>query len=109
MLQGSLEPASMMTGKLHLGNSVHLWQAKMDVFESVEQMAKLLSAEEITRAERFRFPVHRRRFIAAHAFLRSVLSRYMCRPAQALQFCHGERGKPFLVDSDVEFVMAPAQ
>jgi len=55
-----------------------------------------ISNTEQERARRFRFPVHRQRFIHAHAGLRNILSRYLGLPAQRLEFNHNAYGKPEL-------------
>lgn len=69
----------------------------------IEHLASLLDPSETQRAARFVFPKHRRRFIAAHGFLREVLARETSRDARALAFDLGPHGKPALADSDVRF------
>ncbi len=59
-----------------------------------------LSSGEQGRAQRFRFPVHRQRFILAHAALRNILSRYLGLPARRLEFNHNAYGKPELTLQD---------
>ncbi len=55
-----------------------------------------LSADEQERASRFRFPVHRERYIRGRAMLRALLARRLgCSPDE-LVFTLGERGKPAL-------------
>lgn len=56
----------------------------------------LLEEDERARAERFRFPRDRRRYIVAHGALRLILSRYCGRPPQAIRFQHNPYGKPLL-------------
>ena len=77
--------------------SVHLWQVFVpELVGQVSDFLLLLNPVELKRAERFRFAVHRERFIVARAMLRRILSLYInCLP-QAIQFVNGERGKPFL-------------
>jgi 4'-phosphopantetheinyl transferase len=57
---------------------------------------ELLDAGERARAERFRFELHRRRFIAARSSLRRILARYAGTAAHALEFAYGPHGKPGL-------------
>ncbi|MDX1622602.1 MAG: 4'-phosphopantetheinyl transferase superfamily protein [Gemmatimonadota bacterium] len=78
---------------------VHLWRIPLERDE--EGLARdrpLLSDLERRRADRLRFPVHRRRFVAAHGALRRLLSRYLDRDPGSIAFSYGERGKPYLAD-----------
>ena len=61
------------------------------------------SDEERDRADRFRFPADRERFLARRGFLRSVLAGYAGRRPEALQFARGPNGKPRLPDADIRF------
>lgn len=56
----------------------------------------LLSADEHDRAARLRQPVHRQRFVLAHAFLRRKLGERLGHHPAALRFGHGPEGKPLL-------------
>jgi len=71
-----------------------------DVRCSDEVLAAHLSSEELARAAGFRLALHRRRFLVAHAFLRSVLGDRVGRPPAALQFARGVHGKPLLAGVD---------
>jgi 4'-phosphopantetheinyl transferase len=59
-----------------------------------------LSADEITRARRFKFDIHRNRFIARHGFLRTVLASYLNIQAKEIEYLKGEQGKPYLSASN---------
>lgn len=61
-----------------------------------EVLFENISSNEQARAQRFRFPIHRQRFIHAHAGLRNILSRYLGLPAERLDFNHNAYGKPEL-------------
>jgi 4'-phosphopantetheinyl transferase len=63
---------------------------------------QLLDSGERARAERLVFERDRRRFIAAHAWLRVALGRCVDRPPESLQFATGTRGKPRLVHSAID-------
>lgn len=83
---------------------IELWQVSLLVTpEQEQQYATLLNADEITRARRFHFAKHTRRFIVARAVLRILLSRYLQIPPAQIEFSYGEHGKPFLADSDWQF------
>lgn len=80
-----------------LGGDVHLWAVTLDdpAWKTIE-WRDILSAEELTRADRFKFDRDRRRYVIAHAALRDVLARYTAAPAASLQFIEGANGKPRL-------------
>ncbi len=63
----------------------------------------VLSADERARAERFRAPAARRRFIAARAFLRRELGAALGRPPRDIVLQTNAHGKPALADSAVQF------
>lgn len=76
---------------------IHLWHAALDVAaETLSSMGSLLSEDERERAGRFRFERDRRRFVAARAWLRILLGRYVGQPGDALPFAYGVKGKPYL-------------
>lgn len=76
---------------------VHLWRAHLDrVPASLQTWRQTLSADEQQRADRFRFPSDRDRFIAGRAILRAVLGRYLNLAPQQLQFGYEAKGKPYL-------------
>jgi 4'-phosphopantetheinyl transferase len=80
---------------------IAVWWA--DLRQSPQQLAVLkqtLSAAEQERAERFRFPEHQHRFIAARGLLRQLLGAYLDRPAATLCFEQGLHGKPVLAGAD---------
>ncbi|CAN7437587.1 4'-phosphopantetheinyl transferase family protein [Rhizobacter sp. LjRoot28] len=62
--------------------------------------AAVLSEPERARAARFIHERHRRRYTAAHAALRRLLSQHTGRPASELMFVDGPFGKPALIGPD---------
>jgi 4'-phosphopantetheinyl transferase len=78
-------------------DEVHVWRIALDTpAHLLGPLHYTLSQEELDRAARFHFEHHRRRFIVAHAVLRSILGLYLrCLPAD-VSFCHGDQGKPSL-------------
>jgi 4'-phosphopantetheinyl transferase len=87
-------------------HTVHIWFAKLPDFQgSLAEYSKLLSPDEIKRAERFRFPIHRERFILARGILRSLLSQYIKILPENIVFEYGKKGKPFLKKNpdDIQF------
>ena len=89
------------------GHEIHVWRASLDgAADKIKALESLLSPDERARADRFRFPEHRSRFIGARGTLRRILGMCLdCEPAE-LRFAYGEHGKPALespVDRRVEF------
>ena len=83
-----------------LATEVHVWCANLD-FPAAQlwRLARTLSADEQRRAERFYFERDRRRFIASHGVLRTILASYLDTSPAHLQFSVGRHGKPALRDA----------
>ncbi len=79
---------------------VHLWRLRLDRGVGDRQV---LSSDEKTRADRFRYDLDRQHFMAARSGLRRILGDYLSRDAAALEFGYGSHGKPFLTDGAIEF------
>lgn len=78
-------------------NRVHIWRASLDLpGEEIEKLISLLSEDELTRANKFRFLEHKNSFIAARGILRLLLGHYLTIEPQDLKFDYGDRGKPRL-------------
>ncbi len=81
-------------------HTAHLWHVSIPTLLSqLENLSKLLSSDELQRANRFRFPEHRERFIVARGILREILHCYTGIPAPEIQFSYGPRGKPYLLNN----------
>lgn len=92
---------SPVIGPDALRDGIHIWYYPLDRGRvETEAYAGLLDAAERARAERFRFVVHRRRFVVGRGTLRRILGHYAgCDPRQ-LRFAHGDHGKPYLAGPD---------
>lgn len=78
---------------------VQVWGAVLEVADSeLLRAASILSHDERERAERLISEEHRRRFIAAHAMLRAILSRYCGASPEQLAIRRTSDGKPVLSD-----------
>jgi len=75
-------------------NEVCVWHASLDTAESHDELEGLLSGEERSRADSFRFRRDRRRYVAAHGTLRVILSRYLGVTPSMLCFEGRTYGKP---------------
>jgi 4'-phosphopantetheinyl transferase len=74
-----------------------VWHWPLDV--SAPQGAdlrKVLSPDELERAERYRFDRHRNEFILTRGVLRIVLASYTAQSPESLSFDHSAQGKPAL-------------
>jgi len=88
--------------------SVHVWAVRLDdASVDLERGSELLSPDELERAARFRFELHRRRYLVAHIALHEIISRYLPIDPARLSFDHGPNGKPklarALAPGDIEF------
>ena len=89
-----------------LPHTIHLWRVPLQELTSDEQhLLSLLSPDEVQRADRFHFPIHRQRFIIARATLRRILSLYMGLEPEEIVFEYGPHSKPYLQDKafDLQF------
>jgi len=76
---------------------LRLWSISLNPpSASAEALNRLLSPDERERAARFRFDVHRRRYVVGRGALRRLLGRELGLPPEAVAFDYGPRGKPFL-------------
>jgi 4'-phosphopantetheinyl transferase len=77
---------------------IHLWQATLND-RLADSLKHLLSADEISRADRFHFARDRNHFIAARGLLRTLLAVYLETKADELRFSYADKGKPYLEES----------
>lgn len=88
--------------------SVQVWAVRLDdASVDLERGGDLLSPDERERAARFRFELHRRRYLVAHIALHEILSGYLPIEPESLSFDVGTNGKPKLAQalapSGIEF------
>ena len=87
-------------------NQVHVWCASLKLpTNKLARLAALLSSNELARADKFRFPEHKERFIAARGILRQLLGNYLQISPNKLKFEYGDRGKPRLASSMVNIAI----
>jgi 4'-phosphopantetheinyl transferase len=77
---------------------IHIWSANLKTDEPLSHYFKhhILSKEELSRAESFKFDHHKLDFIASHGYLRMILSQYLKCPPGMIEYDVGKYGKPFL-------------
>ncbi len=93
-------------------HTVHLWRVALTDFATQEkELLSLLSPDEVQRAERFRFNIHRVRYLTARAMLRKILSLYINIAPEKIIFSYGKRGKPYLRDNplDLQFNLSHSE
>lgn len=89
---------------------IHVWFADLDARrEQCNQQWKLLSGDERDRASRFHFDIHRSRFIAARAMLRTILGAYLGQAPEQLTFAYSKHGKPILTGFPLHFNLSHAE
>lgn len=69
-------------------HEVHIWTAHLDSIKFEHKQFSVLSPDELERANRFKFSIHRQRFIIARLILRCILSKYLHTPAAEIQFAY---------------------
>jgi 4'-phosphopantetheinyl transferase len=83
---------------MHHGD-VQVWGILLEIADSeLPRAASILSQDERERADRLISEEHRRRSMAAHAMLRSILSRYCGASPEQLVIRRTSDGKPVLSD-----------
>ncbi len=88
------------TSPAHLvlpAGETHVFSFALDLPASqVAGLARILSHDEVARAERFKLARDRLRYISGRAQLRMILGRYVDGEAARLEFRYGSHGKPAL-------------
>jgi 4'-phosphopantetheinyl transferase len=76
-------------------DEVHVWSCRLDPSNDLlARFGSVLSLDESERAARFRFDLHRNRFIAGRGWIRLLLGSYLKIAPEQIDFCYGEHGKP---------------
>lgn len=76
---------------------VQIWRVNLDRTEAeVTALERCLTADETTRADRFRFTRDRRRFVVARGALRTLLGRVLGPAPEKIGLQYGPEGKPAL-------------
>ena len=77
----------------------HVWHIDLRT-PAVERTGdlKMLSEKEHSQAQRFRNPLHRRRYVIAHGALREILAHHSKLPPEAIALVENPNGKPHLAE-----------
>lgn len=91
---------------LFSSDDIQVWHFDLDVpSEESDRLRQFLSGPEREREDRFHFERDRRRFAAAHGYLREILGAYLDRDPQAIRFDIAGSGKPRLASDQHSFLM----
>ncbi|WP_231852131.1 4'-phosphopantetheinyl transferase family protein [Legionella micdadei] len=71
---------------------IDIWEFPLD--KAFDRANSLLDETELTRANRYHFDRHKRRFTIARASLRLILGRYLHQEGHHLTFNYSQHGKP---------------
>lgn len=78
---------------------VDVWHGSLVVSsEKLAELKNILSSDELARSDRFKFAIHRDRYIVARAYLRCFLADYTGIPAPEICFTYSDRGKPAIAN-----------
>lgn len=104
-----LKPQSIPADDYQLQNNrIDIWEFSL---ENLPPTARsFLNEVELTRADRYYFDRHKRRFTLARALLRLILGRYVQQDARQLSFSYNDYGKPRLDTAQkLEFNLSHSQ
>lgn len=106
---GCLWPTADVKEKLQ-ERVAHVWCANLEPeAEQLSALQAVLSATEASRANRFRFWRHQRRYIAGRGILRILLGHYLDQAPKDVQISYSKYSKPFLVQNDLQFNISHSQ
>lgn len=78
-------------------DEIHVWRTRLeDEPEKVEKFRRILSPDELERAERFRFDKNRNEYVVSRGILRNLLASYLGALPQELNFVYSQYGRPSL-------------
>ena len=86
-----------------LPDEVHLWLVRLEAKDlGLEDLRETLSKDEQTKARRFRFERHRRRYVACRGILRKLIGGYLRQEPSHIRFRYEPKGKPVLDQGSTE-------
>lgn len=84
-----------------IADTIHIWYTHLSDFKSAS-FEDLLTQDEIQRANRFRFELHRERYIIGRGILRKLLNQYTGKSADQIEIAYGPHGKPYLANNPLD-------
>ncbi|WP_198263492.1 4'-phosphopantetheinyl transferase family protein [sulfur-oxidizing endosymbiont of Gigantopelta aegis] len=84
---------------------IDIWLCQLSDLENKNALfLEQLSTEEQARSARFKFAIHRNRFISSHGFMRTVLANYLHIRPQQIEYKKGDQGKPSLANPEAGLI-----
>ena len=81
-------------------DEVHVWGVDLNrCADPVPSFNELLSSDELERAERFKFDIHKHQFVTFRGMLRKLVGRYLDIEPSTVQFHYNDQGKPSVAPS----------
>jgi 4'-phosphopantetheinyl transferase len=87
---------------------LHVWIVTVPAPTAVANLAKILSPDEVARAERYHNPDSAATFIVARAILRALLAEYLATIPTSIRFAYSATGRPSVEypRTDIDFSIA---
>lgn len=83
---------------------VHLWKVTFDKNEAdILHYRTLLAADELKKADAYRFEKDRTAYTITRGILRTLLGEYLGKKPEDIIFSYGKFGKPEIVDESIDF------
>ena len=76
--------------------STHVWLAQVQEIRQYFLDQKILSNDEVLKAQRFKFDLHRETYTYSRIFVRSLLGKYLRLSPRLIQFDYSKFGRPQL-------------
>lgn len=90
-------------------NEIHIYQfplADERKQSEIDEFVKVLSLDELTKANRFKFNKHRSNYITSRYYLRKLISNYTDLRPDEIIFEYTDKDKPFLKIEKIKFNLA---
>jgi 4'-phosphopantetheinyl transferase len=80
-------------------DEIHLWSfALVPPQDGLDSFVSVLDPAERQRAQRFKFPADKIRFVVGRALVRHILGCYLDKHPAELAFAYGAKGKPYFAE-----------
>ena len=84
-----------------INSQIEIWHHDLNFIP--ENYEKVLNKEEMQKASKYKFDIHRKHFIASRCFQRNILSRYLGLNASDIIFNYTKHGKPYVENTNISF------
>lgn len=88
-------------------NEIHIYRTSLETSpDSLKEYEIFLSPDELAKANRYKFEKDRIHYITGRAYLRIILGNYLNQSPADINFSYTNKGKPFIINSNVKFNLA---